>query len=145
MKRESALYGIIGLLAGAIIAWAIAAVSVNNNYTGMMNMIGIHSKNDNHTMMDDNSMSMDEMANSLKSKTGDEFDKAFLATMIEHHQGAIDMAKLAQTNAKHQEIKDMADGIISAQSKEIDQMQSWQTEWGYKTTPQSHDMMTMSH
>lgn len=134
MKKESIIYGAAGLLAGVIVAWAVAVVSVNNNYTGMMSMMGMHSRTDGDMMVDD--MSMGQMSSNLKGKTGDDFDKTFLSGMIAHHQGAIDMAKLAQKNAKHQEIKKMADDIMSAQSKEIDQMQTWQTTWGYKNTPQ---------
>ena len=51
---------------------------------------------------------MDMMVDSLKNKSDDEFDKAFITGMIEHHQGAIDMAKLAQKQAKHEELKTMA-------------------------------------
>jgi uncharacterized protein (DUF305 family) len=67
----------------------------------------------------------------LQGKTGDVFDEAFIRMMIPHHQGAIDMARLAQKNAKHQEIKDMADDIISAQQSEIDLMKQWLEAWGY--------------
>lgn len=139
MKKEL-LFGGIGLLAGIVITWAVATVSVNNNYTGMMNMMGMHTRTDNQGMMDNNDMTMGEMSADLQGKTGDEFDKAFLSSMIAHHQGAIDMAKLVKANAKHDELKAMANDILSAQSKEIDQMQTWQTDWGYKTTPQSHQM-----
>src|SRR3546814_17536974 len=55
--------------------------------------------------------------------TGEDYDRMFIANMIEHHKGAVDMAKLAQTNAKHQELKDMADDIVAAQSKEIAEME----------------------
>jgi uncharacterized protein (DUF305 family) len=41
------------------------------------------------------------------------------------------MARAGQKSAKHQEIKDMADDIISAQQSEIDMMRGWQREWGY--------------
>jgi uncharacterized protein (DUF305 family) len=140
MKKEAILYGVIGLLVGVIATWAVATVSVNNNYTGMMNMMGMHTRTDNQGMMDNDDMTMDEMSADLQGKTGDAFDEAFLSGMIAHHQGAIDMAKLVQANAKHDELKAMANDILSAQSKEIDQMQTWQTEWGYKTTPQSHQM-----
>lgn len=139
MKKEL-LFGGIGLLAGIIITWAVATVSVNNNYTGMMNMMGMHTRTDNQGMMDNDDMTMGEMSADLQGKSGDDFDKAFLSGMIAHHKGAIDMAKLVQANAKHDELKAMADDILSAQSKEIDQMQTWQTDWGYKTTPQSHQM-----
>ena len=39
--------------------------------------------------------------------------------MIPHHKGAIAMAKLADTRAQHQEVKDLAAAIISAQEREI--------------------------
>ena len=137
MKKEL-VYGVGGLLIGALIAGVTATLAVNNNNTAMMNMMGMHTSNNG--MMDDGDMSMSQMTASLQGKTGDDFDKAFISGMIEHHQGAIDMAKLAQKNAKHDEIKKMADDIISAQSKEIDMMQTWQGDWGYKTVPQSHMM-----
>jgi uncharacterized protein (DUF305 family) len=140
MKKETILYGLVGLLAGVIVTWGVATVSVNNNYTGMMNMMGMHTTTNSQGMMDNDNMSMNQMMADLQGKTGDEFDKAFLSEMIIHHQGAINMANLAKTNSKHQEVKDLVDDILSAQSKEIDMMQTWQTDWGYKTTPQSHMM-----
>lgn len=79
----------------------------------------------------DASMTMEDMVQMLDGKTGDEFDKAFIEGMIPHHQGAIDMAVEALQNAKHQEIKDMAEAIISTQQSEIDLMRQWQEEWGY--------------
>jgi uncharacterized protein (DUF305 family) len=57
------------------------------------------------------------------------FDKAFIDAMIPHHQSAIDMAKEAQTKATHQEIKDLAGRIVSAQQREIDQMKTWRSQW----------------
>lgn len=73
--------------------------------------------------------SMDGMMADLVGKTGDEFDKAFLSGMIEHHQGAVHMAEAALKDAKHSEIKQMAEAIISAQTTEIDQMKQWQSDW----------------
>jgi uncharacterized protein (DUF305 family) len=65
---------------------------------------------------------------------GEDYDRAFIANMIAHHQGAVDMAELALTNSKHQELKDMANDIISAQEAEISEMTAWQKEWGYPST-----------
>ncbi len=76
-------------------------------------------------------MSMDDMSMSLEGKTGDDFDKAFIEGMIPHHQGAIEMAKMAQASAKHAEIKAMAENIIAAQQAEIDRLKQWQRDWGY--------------
>lgn len=146
MYKESILYGVVGLLTGAIIAGFSAAYAVNNDHTGMMRSMGMHTNTSSQDMMDDGDMSMNDMTATLKNKTGDDFDKAFIADMIVHHQGAIDMAKLASNNAKHNEVKSLANDILAAQSKEIDMMQTWQTDWGYKTTPsiESH-MMDMGH
>jgi len=66
--------------------------------------------------------------------TGETYDRNFIANMIAHHQGAVDMAKLAQKNTKHQELKSMANDIISAQEGEISKMESWQKDWGYPST-----------
>ncbi len=76
-------------------------------------------------------MSMQDMMNSLDGKTDDDFDKIFISSMIRHHQGAINMARSAQENAGHQEIKDLADDIISAQTREIEMMMQWQKDWGF--------------
>lgn len=87
-------------------------------------------------MMDHSAMGMmDDMANmtaELQGKTGDEFDKAFIEQMIMHHQSAIDMAAPGEQNAQHQEVKDLTKAIISAQTKEIQQMKQWQQKWGYE-------------
>ncbi|KND48016.1 MAG: hypothetical protein AB201_00240 [Parcubacteria bacterium C7867-006] len=72
---------------------------------------------------------MDDMMLGLNGKTGDDFDKAFLSEMIVHHQGAVLMAQSALQNAKHQEIKDLSTNIITAQNKEILQMQEWYKNW----------------
>lgn len=144
LQKETIYVGIIGLLAGIIIAGGTAVLAVNNNNQGMMKMMGM-----NTSQMKDNDaghmgMSMNDMSDELNRRTGDDFDKNFLSMMIAHHQGAIDMAKLADKNAKHQEVKDLSKDILGAQSKEIDQMQTWQTEWGYKSTPQIQNHM-MGH
>mgnify|MGYP001589929938 CR=1 FL=1 len=83
----------------------------------------------NHDMGGGMGGAMDDMMAGLQGKTGDAFDQAFLSGMIMHHQGAVSMAQAALQNAKHQEIKDMAKAIISAQTSEISQMQQWQKSW----------------
>ena len=144
INKEPVLYGIIGLLAGAVIAGFTATYAVNNNHNGMMRIMGMHTTTDKQGMMSNEDMAMSEMTNMLKNKTGDDFDKAFIEQMIVHHQGAIDMAKLAQANAKHDEVKNLANDILSAQSKEIDMMQTWQGDWDYnKSVSGSHDMQMM--
>ena len=76
----------------------------------------------------------DDMANmesKLNGLSGEAYDKEFLKQMILHHQQAVDMSKYADTNAKHQEVKDLAQAVITAQEKEIADMKSWQQKWGF--------------
>ena len=56
--------------------------------------------------------------------TGDP-DVDFRTHMIPHHQGAIDMAKVALKHAKDPKTKAMAQKIIDDQEKEIAEMQAW--------------------
>ncbi len=74
---------------------------------------------------------MPAMQKQFEGYKGKQYDKVFLASMIVHHQGAVQMAQMALTNAKHQEIKDLATNIVSAQNSEISQMKAWQTALGY--------------
>jgi uncharacterized protein (DUF305 family) len=93
--------------------------------------MGIHKMPD-RSMMSNGSMMQDSMMGmmvGLNGKTGDAFDQAFLTEMIMHHEGAVQMAEAALRNAKHSELKTMANAIISAQTTEIDQMRDWLEDW----------------
>ena len=65
-------------------------------------------------------MGMQHDVDALENSTN--IDTDFAQMMITHHQGAITMAKLAADNAEHDELKDLAEQIISAQEREIDVM-----------------------
>jgi uncharacterized protein (DUF305 family) len=49
----------------------------------------------------------------------------FIAMMIPHHQGAIDMAKAMLLNTRDPELANLAQGIITEQQNEIRVMQAW--------------------
>ena len=63
-------------------------------------------------------------------------DTMFAQMMIVHHEGAIEMAEAALTNAGSAEIKALAERISAAQGPEIDQMTSWLQAWGEPTAEQ---------
>lgn len=140
MQKESVLVGVIGLLAGVIITGFAAGVAVNNNNTGMMRMMGMNT-NQQSSGTNHSTMSMADMTAQLQNLSGDNYDKAFIEMMIAHHQGAIDMAELSPDRAKHDEIKQLSQSIITAQQKEIADMQQWQKDWGYG----SDEMNAMMH
>lgn len=130
MKKESVLFGIIGLVIGALAMMVLATNAVNSQNTGVMKMMGMGVKNmgsQNQGM--GMGSSMNQMMGSMKNKSGFYFDKAFIDAMIVHHEGAIKMAEQAEHRAQHQEIKDLSKSIINAQTAEIEQMKQWKKAW----------------
>jgi uncharacterized protein (DUF305 family) len=63
------------------------------------------------------------------------FDRKFIDMMIPHHQGAIRMARAELAKGKNTELRTIASGIITAQAKEIVQMNSWRKAWYGRTSP----------
>lgn len=72
--------------------------------------------------MDHSGMPMNDTPRATTAADAKDIDAAFVRQMIPHHEMAVDMAKSAQQRAKHQEIKDLADSIITAQEREIAQL-----------------------
>ena len=58
-----------------------------------------------------------------------DYELRFIDAMTPHHQGAVEMAKEALQKSKRPEIKQLADNIIKAQNKEIEQMKQWRKGW----------------
>jgi len=73
--------------------------------------------------------SMDAMNKAMATTpmTGD-VDQDFVAMMIPHHQGAIDMCKVELREGKDPMLKKLCRAVITAQAKEIATMQHWQRQ-----------------
>lgn len=92
---------------------------------GMKKMAGMMS-GDMHTKME--AMTAD-MKSDLESMEGNDFDKMFLEMMIMHHEQAIDMSKIAQDKAEHDQIREISSKMIEDQKEEISQMKQWLRDW----------------
>lgn len=57
-------------------------------------------------------------------------DGTFATAMIPHHQQAVEMAQLAATRAKSEQVKSLAATIAGEQSPEISMMNGWLKGWG---------------
>ena len=100
-----------------LLSWATPALAQQ-----MPGMASGHSAAD-QAMAD--AMSKMSQAMSAAPMTGDP-DRDFVAMMIPHHQGAIDMAQSELRYGKDPVLRRMARDIVAAQEKEIAAMKSWQ-------------------
>jgi uncharacterized protein (DUF305 family) len=66
-----------------------------------------------------------KMHRDMDIKYSGDADVDFVRGMIPHHQGAIDMAKVALQNAKDEQIRKWATDVIREQEREIAEMQAW--------------------
>lgn len=114
METKPLLYGLIGFFIGGLLVSLVASTQQPSG------------------------ADMSQMTNELKELQGDDYDKKFISSMIEHHRAAVDMARLSDMRAKHDDIKNMSKEIIAAQTKEIDNMKQWQMAWGYESTDSQH-------
>jgi len=69
-------------------------------------------------MMDDADMK------ELAAASGPAFDEMWLTMMIEHHEGAVDMAQDVLKTTSNPEVKEMAQAIVDGQNKEIATMKA---------------------
>ena len=74
-------------------------------------------------MMGGPMMSREQMRQMMGANA--DLDRMFLQMMIPHHEAGIAMAQQALTQAEHPEIKTLAQGIITTQRAEIDEMQGY--------------------
>ncbi|MBP9752144.1 MAG: DUF305 domain-containing protein [Candidatus Moranbacteria bacterium] len=134
-KSSSALAGIViaSVLIGGIAGYLLKASS---SYESMRKdssrkTEGTHRMPDGAMMYGSSmGMAMDGMTDRLKTEEkGDLFDRAFLEEMIVHHKGAVDMAKLVLEKSARPELRKLAEEIIAAQTKEIDDMKGWLGTW----------------
>ena len=70
--------------------------------------------------------SNDAMMKGMAVKPSGDADRDFVAMMLPHHQGAVDMAKVELQYGHDPMLRTLATDIVKAQLAEIAEMQAWQ-------------------
>jgi len=130
MKKNT--YNSIVIVTIAVVAIAaIAIYAISRNYGGMNDNMMSQSANTN---TDTNSTGSSKYA-TLK---GEDFDEAYIADMLAHHEGAIAMSEMAGAGSDRKEILDLSQAIMQSQSQELVLMQELQSKCGYVLTMGGH-------
>ncbi len=110
MNRKPVLYTLVGLLTGSA-ATALALMLTIKPFSQVPQALSVPT-------------ATAPSAQTVPSGSGmmGQSDQHFIVMMIPHHEGAIAMADLAFSKAKHPEIKKLAEAIKTTQSQEIQQM-----------------------
>ncbi len=137
MNKNIIVTLLVGLVVGIGGTLGVVALTQDSNEQESTN-------SQNSVVTDHSTMSMADMNKELENLSGDDYDKAFIEMMIAHHEGAVDMAELSDSRAKHEEIKQLSREIFVAQQKEITDMKQWQSDWGYGSD-EANQMMHGNH
>jgi uncharacterized protein (DUF305 family) len=79
-----------------------------------------------HTMSG-GAMDMTEEVDGLRD--ADPFDRFFIDAMIRHHEQAVEAANIVLAETERDEVRGLAEDIIEAQTREIEQLRDWRAEW----------------
>jgi uncharacterized protein (DUF305 family) len=96
----------------------VPAYNSSSRYRGMMPGMGMGMRID-----------LNYLANA------DNFDKTFIELMIPHHRMAVMMSNMVLVHGGKAELGELARGIISGQTAEIEKMQTWYAQWYGSPTP----------
>ncbi len=59
----------------------------------------------------------------------DPFDRLFIDAMIRHHEQAVEVAQIVLEQTERQEIRGLAEDIVEAQTREMEQLREWRAAW----------------
>jgi uncharacterized protein (DUF305 family) len=132
MKTLKTIAAAAALTAVSAVAWAQMNHGAHGGGMMMMNMDHMQSMMESMMPAEGDSEStkafkqadMVMMQDMAVEYTGNA-DVDFRLKMIPHHQGAIDMAKVALEHGTDPDTKLLAEAIIAAQEREIAEMQDW--------------------
>lgn len=149
MNKETMLIGVIALLVGGIGGYAIAHRYKDYDYRGYGWAAGTEYPmgkgmrqgfgGNNMPMWNDDD-AVGQMMHMMVTS-----EREFITKMIPHHQEAINTAtEVLERGGTTVEIRQLAEGIVSAQTKEIADMKAWYAAWygeSYQESDTYHPMM----
>ncbi len=97
---------------------------------------------DEAAFLAENEAAMTRMMAAMEIKPSGDVDKDFVAMMVPHHQGAIDMAQAVLRYGRNEQIRRLAQEIIVTQQQEIAVMRMAVSEPLPRSVPPKHSMHT---
>jgi uncharacterized protein (DUF305 family) len=113
LKSHSALVGVRIIL--AVLAPPLAVA--HEAYHGSQQVVT--ASGDESAFLLANQTAMTKMMNDMAAKPTGDIDRDFVAMMVPHHQGAIDMAIIELRYGKNEQLRRIAQEIIVDQMQEI--------------------------
>lgn len=143
MKKQLLLSLILTSGLGVLITACSQVANVNSNSSANRNAMSMNANSmpsnmSNMPMNGNSNMSGMDMKSSPDAAS-QPYDLQFIDTMSRHHQGALDMAKMAIAKTANPELKKFAQKIIDDQTKEIGQLKEWRDKW-YAGKPMAMNM-----
>lgn len=146
MKHHTrlALAGLLSAVALTVAACGGAGGGAGHMDDGGTGTDGAGESGNNTSMKGMESSGMDGgsggMASGMLMENGRYSDERFIDAMVPHHQGAVEMAEVALENAEHEEVRQLAENIVSTQKAEIGQLKKIKKEeFGTSRVPMDVD------
>jgi uncharacterized protein (DUF305 family) len=89
---------------------------------GMTGWLAQWGASESSGQMDHGGMMSDDDMSSLMGASGPEFNQMWLTMMIEHHEGAVEMAQDVLATTSNPEVEKLATAVVEGQEKEITTM-----------------------
>jgi uncharacterized protein (DUF305 family) len=72
------------------------------------------------------------LTKSFSAMKGETYDRAFIEEMLVNQKNTATFATIAETNAKHTELKAFAQRTVTAANARIADLTAWQKQWNYQ-------------